>query len=331
MLVQNNMTASVGVTPEAVGASDPTRSSINIDVSVIVNATAGKGCTDAWADDLTQQFAQHGLAAHITLAKNGAEIHAGTKAAITGGATVVIAGGGDGTINAVASQLAGTDIVLGVLPLGTLNHFAKDLGIPLQLQAAVAVIASGRRAQIDVAEVNGKLFVNNSSIGLYPQIVRHREQQQRLGRSKWNAFFWALLSAARRFPFYQITVCIDGQEHRRTTPFVFIGNNRYTMEGFHIGQRDRLDAGVLSFYSARGIGRFGMFGLALSALLGRLHQASNFESELTTELTIETKRHSLRVSTDGEVNVMNAPLNYRILPGALRVIVPSENPSETTA
>lgn len=330
MLMQDNMTASGGSTPDMEGASEVARSSRKMNVSVIVNATAGKGCTVEWAADLTEQFAQQGLTAHITLAKSGAEIHAGAKAAIEGGANVVVAGGGDGTINAVASQLAGTDIVLGVLPLGTLNHFAKDLGIPLELQGAVQVIASGRRAQIDVAEVNGHLFVNNSSIGLYPQIVRHREQQQRLGRSKWNAFFWALLSVARRFPFYRITVSIDGQEHRRTTPFVFIGNNCYTMEGFHIGQRDRLDAGVLSFYSAQGIGRFGMFKLAFSALVGRLHQASNFESELTTELTIETKRRSLRVSTDGEVNVMNAPLRYRIRAGALCVIVPSENAPGTT-
>lgn len=324
MLMQNNMAAYGGSTLPANGTGDTARSSTNIDAAVIVNATAGNGCTAEWAADLVGQFAQFGIKAQITLAKSGAEIHAGAQAAKEAGAAIVVAGGGDGTINAVASHLAGTDIALGVLPLGTLNHFAKDLGIPVELHAAVQVIASGRRAQIDVAEVNGRIFVNNSSIGLYPQIVRHREQQQRLGRSKWNAFFWALLSAGRRFPFYRITVCIDGQEHRRSTPFVFIGNNRYTMEGFHIGQRDRLDAGVLSFYSAQGIGRLGMFKLAFSAMLGRLHQASNFESSLTTNLTIETKRHSLRVSTDGEVTVMNAPLRYRTRVGALCVIVPSE-------
>lgn len=308
-----------------VGESNAHAAASKIDAAVIVNASAGGGRDADWVAKLVSQFAQVGLTARVTLAKNGDELAAASRAALDDGIALVVGGGGDGTLNAVVSHLVGTNAVFGILPLGTLNHFAKDLGVPLELDAAIHTIATGRQLQVDVAEVNGHIFVNNSSIGLYPQIVRHREQQQRLGRSKWNAFFWALLSAFRRFPFYRITVCVDGKEQKCTTPFVFIGNNRYTMEGFHIGERAHLDTGVISFYTARNVGRLGVLGLAFSALFGRLRQATAFETLSTTELTIETRRRSLRVSTDGEVTVMEAPLHYRIRPGALRVIVPSNN------
>lgn len=292
------------------------------DAAVIVNAAAGQGCSASWATELEKQFGECGIKAKIILAKSGDEIHSAAQSAINAGIPILVAGGGDGTVNAVASHVANSDLSLGILPMGTLNHFAKDSLIPLELEAAIRTIANGRRVLVDAAEVNGHLFINNSSIGLYPQIVRHREQQQRLGRSKWNAFFWAMLSAFRRFPFYRIAVHIDGEAHQRKTPFVFVGNNSYTMEGFHIGERTKLNTGLLSFYTAQKTGRAGLLQLAFSALLGRLRQDTDFEAVQTTALHIETRRRSLRVSTDGEVNILQTPLRYRILPGALRVIVP---------
>jgi diacylglycerol kinase family enzyme len=301
---------------------DMHKKSSEFDAAVIVNAAAGQGCSSSWATDLANQFSSCGIKAKITLAKNGDEIQAAAQSAIDAGISVLVAGGGDGTVNAVASHVANTDLTLGILPMGTLNHFAKDALIPLELEAAIRTIANGRRVLVDAADVNGRLFINNSSIGLYPQIVRHREQQQRLGRSKWNAFFWAMLSTVRRFPFYRITVHIDGKENQRKTPFVFVGNNSYTMEGFHIGERAKLNAGLLSYYTAQKTGRAGLLQLAFRALLGRLRQDTDFEAVQTTALRIETRRRSLRVSTDGEVNILQTPLQYRILPGALRVIVP---------
>lgn len=301
------------------------------DAAVIVNAAAGQGCSPEWVTDLQNQFSTYGIKAKITLAKDGDDILSAARSAINEGIPLLIAGGGDGTVNAVASHVANTDFVLGVLPLGTLNHFAKDALIPLELEAAIRTIAKGRCVVVDAAEVNGRLFINNSSIGLYPQIVRHREQQQRLGRSKWNAFFWAMLSTLKRFPFYRISVHIDGKDHQRTTSFVFVGNNTYTMEGFHIGERKKLNAGLLSFYTAQKTGKAGLLQLALNALLGRLRQDTDFEAVQTTELHIETHRRSLRVSTDGEVTIMQTPLHYRILPGALRVMVPQTSDAKEAA
>ena len=164
------------------------------------------------------------------------------RAAVDGCARVV-AGGGDGTISTVAALLAGTDKALAVLPLGTLNHFAKDLGLPLELEAAARVAATGRVVRVDVGEVNGRVFINNSSIGLYPRLVRRRQQQQdRLGRGKWAAFLFAGLSVLRRYPFLDVRLEADGRTFSRRTPFVFVGNNDYLMDGLQIGARARLDA-----------------------------------------------------------------------------------------
>ena len=190
----------------------------------------------------------HGFEARVTLASSGDELTAAARAALKDGLQTVVAGGGDGTINAVASVLADTGIAFGVLPLGTLNHFAKDVGIPLQLDEAIANIATGARKKIDVGEVNDRIFLNNSSLGLYPDIVRDREKQQsRLGRGKWLAALWATIGALRRYPFLSVRLSLDdGSDHARRTPFVFIGNNLYTMQGFSVGARAALDGGKLT-------------------------------------------------------------------------------------
>ncbi len=265
-----------------------------------------------------------GLDAAITLAQSGAEMIATAEQALRDGAPIVVAGGGDGTINAVASVVVGSGTPFGVLPLGTLNHFAKDLNIPLDLDAAIANVAQGVRHQVDVGEVNGRIFLNNSSLGLYPDIVRDREKQQRrLGRGKWLAFSWALLAALRRYPFLSVQLKLKGTVHARRTPFVFIGNNEYLMEGLNIGERERLNGGQLSLYVAQRPGRLGLLKLALHALFGKLSQAKDFDMLMANDLEIATHHRRLRVATDGEVSVMNTPLQYRIRPAALDVIVPA--------
>jgi diacylglycerol kinase family enzyme len=210
--------------------------------------------------------------------------------------------------------------------LGTLNHFAKDLHIPLDLDAAARVLLDGREARVDVGEVEGRIFLNNSSLGLYPSIVRHREkQQERLGRGKWPAFVWATLTVLKRYPFLNVRLSTDDQRLIRRTPFVFVGNNEYQMESFDIGARSCIDAGHLSLYVAHRTGRLGLLRLAWRALFGGLRDAEDFDALCTKEVFIETRRPKrLRVATDGEVTVMTTPLHYRVRPGALRVIVPKE-------
>ena len=292
---------------------------------MIINGGAGAGHDDEAASDLRAKFRAHDCEAEVTLATSGEDMIAAARKAIADGVQVVVAGGGDGTINAVASVMAGSGVDFGVLPLGTLNHFAKDLGIPLELDEAVRNVAEGRRVEVDVGEVNDRIFLNNSSLGLYPDIVRDREKQQhRLGRGKWLAATWAAVAALRRFPFLDVGVGVDGRQHARRTPFVFIGNNEYIMQGLAIGERQRLDGGTLSLYVAQRPGRLGLVRFAWRALWGRLAQERDFDVMLSDKFDIKTRHRRLRVATDGEVTVMTTPLRYRIRPAALAVIVPHQ-------
>ena len=294
-------------------------------IEVIVNASSGPGTDRALKQRLNELFSGNGRIAHIALAQSGHEIDELAKRAALGDAEVVVAGGGDGTINSVTSQLLNTKKTLGVLPLGTMNHFAKDLHIPLDLEAAVGTIVDGHVANVDLGEVNGHIFVNNSSLGLYPSIVREREKQQRLGSGKWPAFVWAAIAVLRRYPFLNIRLDVEGKEWSSRTPFVFIGNNEYEMETLNIGGRACLDAGQLSLYFTNRTGRLGLIRLALRALFGGLRQEKDFLAMCTKEIWIDTKHRRVRVALDGEITIMEPPLHYRVLPGKLRVLVPANS------
>jgi len=290
---------------------------------VLVNGSSGAGHGEQLAAQIEQAFRACGAEARVQIVEGGEALLACTRKLIAEKPQRIVAAGGDGTVNAVASLLAGGGIALGVLPLGTLNHFARDLGIPLELDQAVRTVLEGKVREIDVGEVNGRVFINNSSLGLYPAMVRRREKQRRrLGRSKWQAMLWASLNVLRAHPFLHLRLEVGGAEHRRRTPFLFIGNNVYRMEGFDIGVRERLDAGVLSLYLARRRGRLGLLLLALRALLGRLYQGNDFEAGTATRLRIDGRHKRLLVALDGEVEAMDLPLDYRIRPGALRVVAP---------
>lgn len=271
---------------------------------------------------MAEAFKAAGVDAKIAVAQSGPEVSSLARRAARGDAEVIVAGGGDGTISSVAAAVIETNKLLGVLPFGTMNHFAKDLHIPLELPGAVATIVAGNVKQVDVGEVNGNVFINNSSLGLYPSIIRAREKQQQLGRGKWPAYLWAALAVMRRYPFLNVRISVDGAELRSHTPFVFVGNNEYKMETLNIGGRACLDKGELTLYMTNRTGRLGLIRLALRALLGGLHQEKDFVALCTREIWIETRHHHLRVAVDGEVTRMMPPLHYRVRPGALSVLAP---------
>ncbi|EHM01010.1 putative lipid kinase [Acetobacteraceae bacterium AT-5844] len=272
-------------------------------------------------------FARHGLQADIHLC-SGDELEDTARHALarTGPGKDydgILAGGGDGTINAVAGVLAHTGLPLGVLPLGTLNHFAKDLGLPLDLDGAVGVIAAGHTRRVDVGEVNGQVFVNNSSLGLYATMVAERDRQRRrAGRGKWPAMVWACLRTALRFPLRHLTVSAEGWTRRYKTPLIFIGNNAYEVSLPRPGTRAVLDDGRLCLFIARPRRLLGLLRVAVRAMFGRLKEERDFESYLISEVRITAHSAWLRVSVDGEVTPMRPPLRYRIHPGALVVYAP---------
>jgi YegS/Rv2252/BmrU family lipid kinase len=296
-----------------------------VKIEIIVNASSGTGENAVLKDQLHKLFARDGVVANISLARSGHEISELAKRATLGDADVVVAAGGDGTINSVASHLLNTKKTLGVLPLGTMNHFAKDLHVPLELEKAIETIIKGHVTTVDLGEVNGHTFVNNSSLGLYPSIVREREKQERLGSGKWPAYVWAAIAVLRRYPFLNVRLDADGKELKSRTPFVFVGNNEYEMETLNIGGRACLDAGELSLYVTNRTGRLGLIRLAWRALFGGLRQEKDFLAMCTKELWIETRHKRIRVALDGEITIMEPPLHYRVLPRALRVMAPANS------
>lgn len=292
-------------------------------IRVIVNAAAGTAAQRDVIAALPAHFDSAGVEAQLELAESGADFVEAIRRAVVQRPQVIVIGGGDGTLNSAAQLIVGTGITLGILPLGTLNHLAKDLQIPLDIEAAVKAIAAGHTAKIDVGIVNDRHFLNNSGLGLYPRVVIKREvERERLGLGKWPAFVFAALSVLRRYPFLDVRLSVDGITLVRRTPFVFIGNNRYEMEGFRIGSRTHLDRGELCLYMSNRASRLGLLTLAVRALFGGLNQTRDFDSVCAKEIEIDTRRRRLHVATDGEVSIMPTPLRYRVLPGALSVIVP---------
>jgi diacylglycerol kinase family enzyme len=179
----------------------------------------------------------------------GQDLAVEVRRAIEAKPDAIVAAGGDGTVSAVASALAGSDIPLGVLPTGTLNHFAKDLGIPLRLEDAARVIGAGSARHIDIATVNGRTFINNSSIGIYPHIVQKRDEiRERLGRGKWSAMLRAFLTVFTRYPTVHVRINSPTIAFERNTPFVFVGNNHYEISLNMLGKRPALDGHELCVY-----------------------------------------------------------------------------------
>lgn len=231
----------------------------------------------------------------------------------------IIAVGGDGTISHVASILSGTKAVLVPLPGGTLNHFTKDLGVPQDIGNALAGLHAALPKKVDVASVNGNLFVNNSSIGLYPSSLRLRGKlEARLG--KWPAAFVATMRSLWNLRIYTIRV---GNETFQA-PFIFVGNNEYAIDSLGTTARTKLNEGVLSVFIAKTPSRRMLVKIAFYALIGRAHLLDEFDVRAVETITIEVNRSWLSVSYDGEVKRLTPPLVYKIIPQSLTVLVASE-------
>lgn len=254
---------------------------------------------------------------------DGGAIREAAEAAVADGAELVVAGGGDGTINCVAGVVAGTGAALGILPLGTLNHFARDLGIPFEPEEAAKLIAAGKTRRVDIGEMNGRIFVNNSAIGLYPLMVVNRDLQQRtLGRSKRLAMIVAAARTLARFNHRRLSLTVNDMKAVVDTPLLFVGNNDYRLDFKAPGQRESLADGELCVLVMRKKTRLGFFAAAVRALLDRTRDDDMVRLKNVTRLRVESRRSRLVVSLDGEVFHVEPPLEYRLRHLALNVVAP---------
>lgn len=239
------------------------------------------------------------------------------------GRPVVAIGGGDGTQGSAAAALAGSGTAQLVLPLGTRNHLAKQLGIPADLAEAAKIAHDGKTETIDLARGAGRVFVNNASIGLYTRLVRERDR--RWG-PKWLGTIpatWIVLRTLRAKP---MNLTIDGKAERVVTPLLFIGNNRYSLDAGSVGQRVSLSDGVLSLFVVARHSPLALIGFAFRALLGRADGERDFCALAEAQEVVVEGSGAIDVAFDGEVQRMMLPLTFEIMPGALKVLVPRDAP-----
>jgi diacylglycerol kinase family enzyme len=293
-------------------------------IPVLINASGGtaRRLGERCAATVEQAFAAAKVAVEIRMLP-GSDIAA--VAAELAHRELVVVGGGDGTLGSAAATLSKGGAALGILPLGTRNHLARELGVPLDLESAARLIAELPVRSIDLGRVGegeeGHVFVNNASIGLYPDLVRRRDDHP---APKWLAALPAAAGALGRVRHHRLRLSLDGETQPVVTPLLFVGNNRYLLDREGMGTREALDDGKLSVYAVASRRRLAMIGFAVRTLLGRADPQSDFAAiGDVARLTVEGHGRSIDVALDGEVVRLPLPLRFRSDPGALKVIAPS--------
>lgn len=261
--------------------------------------------------DLQKQFADASIKIIDTI-----EISPNLKTSLRGHigrGEIIAVVGGDGSISAVANIVAGTKAILMPLPGGTLNHFTKDLGVPQSIPDALNYFKAAHKVKIDTGLVGDKVFINNSSIGIYSDSLEDRdEHKQKFG--KWPAIITSIFMTLFRFRTYDVE--LDGKKYR--TPLLFVGNNKYKPFGLTL-KRSRLDEGLLFIYMIRGNSRRHLFWATVNLILDRKKGTTTLKYFSAKSITISTRK-SMRVSRDGEHEKMSSPLRYKIQKASLTIL-----------
>ncbi|HET6567328.1 MAG TPA: diacylglycerol kinase family protein [Rhodothermales bacterium] len=292
-------------------------------VAVLVNHRSGRAArTDVAAGRLHSAFQQRGIDANVKLL-NRSDLLQEVRVAVASNAEAIVVGGGDGTISAAARVLVRTDIPLGVLPLGTSNHFALDLEIPIDIEGAIRVIADGHTRSLGVAEVNGHVFVNNSALGFYPEVVRTRHAiREWLPLNKRLLRAAAAIAAFPRLPRLNLWLKAGERTYTHTTSMVFIGTNAYKLNAFEFGACPRTEGGRLFVYLVPCPGHRCFLRVLATALFRDVAEGGYLKRFVEPEVQIDAHHGKLTVFADGEIVPLTPPLTYRSLPAALRVFTP---------
>lgn len=241
---------------------------------------------------------------------------------LSGGDEVWVAGG-DGTVTSIARKLIRRDITLGIIPLGTMNLLARDLGVPMQIEPAVEALAAAPVRRIDIGRMNGEPFLVKSALGLYPEMVVDRERRRRVsGLGKWPAMFKSMWRTLRRSRRMTVEIAIDNHVRTVRTTAIVVANNALAFHPGRIFTRPVLDAGQLAIYVSHKKTKLGAFGQTLEVFLGSLAEDPEIEVIRAPEATLSF-HHSRPIANDGEVESVRSPVHYAIDPKALTVRYPS--------
>jgi diacylglycerol kinase family enzyme len=293
-------------------------------IALVINATAGSMSAALTPAIIRDKIAAAGL---IALPEPDATAPLPERLAVAAaqpGIEALVVAGGDGTIACAASVMVGGTVPLGLLPLGTMNLLAKDLGIPLDIDAAIATVRDGGPKSIDLGAVNGHVFVINSLLGMPARMAKHREAQR--GRADLRGmvrFAGGMLRHLGRYPKLTVTTTIDGQEHRWRLRLLAVVNNDYVERPGEMLIREPLDGGFLTIYILEHLSLWGMLRLAAGFALGDWRHLPGLERYRVDTVAIDSRHRALRVMNDGEVRLIDAPLLYGSRPKTLAVLVPT--------
>lgn len=298
---------------------------------VLWNASAGWNHDSEEATHVLEMLSESGAPLEFEQIWKGQDITAASRTFMSRRPKILVAAGGDGTLNAVASAVVNTRHVLGVIPAGTLNHLARDLAIPLSAEEAAASMLEGHEIQIDVGAANNRFFLNNSVIGLYPFYRKSRDAYERRGLganfiTRCIAVFRSFARTIWRLPQHDLRLTFDdGSPVEVRTAFVLIANNDHELEHWNLGHRESLDDGHLWVYILKRSTRWSMLRFFLRFVFKRFSRHEAFHIFKARSIRVESRASSLKVGLDGEIARLETPLEYRSLPRALRVMAPAKD------
>lgn len=294
---------------------------------IVINQGSGKHEGETPRETIAALLAAAGRRHAFLVVEDPAKIVDVARAAVAraraeGG--IVVAAGGDGTLNAVAQAVLGSGCAYGVLPQGTFNYFGRTHGIPQELADSVPALLRASVEPVQVGRVNGHVFLVNASLGLYPEILQDREGfKQKLGRSRWVAIFSGLRTLMREGRRLQLDIESETGRHRVLTPSLFVGNNRLQLERLGLPEEAALAGGRLAGIMVRPIGHLAMFGLALWGALGRLGDADNVRHFAFRRLSVSPRgKRRVKVALDGEILWLRTPLVFEVSPDPLPLMMP---------
>lgn len=294
-------------------------------IEVILNAKSGSQKSDEARATIERMFGESGRAFQITTA-TGEQLGRVTKERAAKECDILVAAGGDGTICCVAEAALKHGKTLGVIPLGTFNYFAKNLSIPLEPEAAARVILEGNTVRAPVLDLNGRLILNNTSIGIHPAVLLKRRQiYRRWGRNQISAYLSVVLTAFQPPPRLRVKLATEEGEVMRETPLVMVCSNAFQMEAFGLAGQECLARGDFALYVARMAGRMTILRHGCRTFLKRLRPGIDYEVICTSDVTVETlRRPRFQAAVDGDLEKLESPLRFRVGPEALCVLAPKE-------
>ncbi len=292
-------------------------------ICVLANPGSGRNSKDAAAIDVAMRA--FGPDATLRRWQKGEDLGDAVRAAINDGFTTIVAAGGDGTVMGVATALMHSGVNLGVLPLGTFNYFARGLGLPQEPEPAAKAILNGHPKAISVGSVNGQVFLNNASLGVYPAILQAREDAySRFGRSRLMAHWTALRTIARFQRPMQMELQMESETRPLRSPLIFVARSAYQLERFGLTGAQAISDDHFAVFIEKTGNRWELLKLAMRLVLGRVQVGRDVDLIYTRDMQIVTAKRRPKVAFDGEKSRMLAPLRFQIHDAALNIIVPDE-------